>query len=181
MENIQQFLGPNGLIYSVEDNEGNINILWGGKLYYSFNMNNLFAKNLGIALLDRIGVIQKTICDFFKVSRNTITNISKIYKEDGIDGLKNYKHGAPAVEEELRAFVIKKYIGLGNTRGYQNIILKAVEEKVKEGDFKGNTKPREKKRSVKSLKKEKPVKQKKKTRRSAKKKKREMMKREIGK
>jgi len=135
MEYIQQFLGPNGLIYSVEDSEGNINILWGGKLYYSFNMNNLFARNLGIALLDRIGVIQQTICDFFKVSRNTITNVSKIYKEDGIDGLENYRHGAPAVEEELRAFIIKKYIDLGNTRGYQKNILKAVEEKAKEGDF----------------------------------------------
>jgi len=107
-----------------------------GKLYYSFNMNNLFAKNIGIALLDSIGVIQKTICDFFKVSRNTITNISKVYKEDGIDGLKNYKHGAPAIEDELKAFVIKKYIELEGSRGYQKAILEAVAKKVKEGDFK---------------------------------------------
>ena len=135
MADIQQFLGPNGLIYSFEDTEGNVDIVWGGKLYYSFNRGNLFALNLGIALLDSIGVVQKTICQFFKISRNTITNVSKIYTEDGIEGLLNYTHGAPRVEEELRSFVIKMFIDLENTRGYQNKILKAVEKKVEEGVF----------------------------------------------
>ncbi|MEE8605645.1 MAG: hypothetical protein V3S65_09730 [Candidatus Aminicenantaceae bacterium] len=135
MADIQQFLGPNGLIYSLEDTEGNVDIIWGGKLYYYFNRENLFALNLGIALLDSIGVVQKTICQFFKISRNTITNVSKIYAEDGIEGLINYKHGAPAIEEELRFFVIKMFIELENTRGYQNKILKAVEKKVEHGEF----------------------------------------------
>jgi len=135
MADIQQFLGPNGLIYSFEDTEGNVDIIWGGKLYYSFNRGNLFALNLGIALLDSIGVVQKTICQFFKISRNTITNVSVIYAEDGIEGLLNYTHGAPRVEEELRSFVIKMFVDLENTRGYQNKILKAVEKKVKEGEF----------------------------------------------
>ena len=136
MEYVQKFLGPNGLIYSTEDKDGNVNILWGGRLYYSFNKNNLFGKNLGIALLDSIGVVQKTICDFFKVSRNTITNVSKVYTEHGIEGLTNYTHGAPSVEDELRTFVIRNYINLKDSHGYQNKILEAVAEKVEEGDFK---------------------------------------------
>ena len=134
MADIQQFLGPNGLIYSLEDTEGNVDIVWGGKLYYSFHRENLFALDLGIALLDSIGVVQKTICQFFKISRNTITNVSKIYAEDGIEGLLNYKHGAPPIEEELRSFVIKMFIELENTRGYQNKILEAVEKKVEAGE-----------------------------------------------
>jgi len=134
MADIQQFLGPNGLIYSLEDTEGNVEIVWGGKLYYSFHRENLFALDLGIALLDSIGVVQKTICQFFKISRNTITNVSKIYAEDGIEGLLNYKHGAPPIEEELRSFVIKMFIELENTRGYQNKILEAVEKKVEAGE-----------------------------------------------
>jgi len=123
------------LIYSLEDTEGNVEIVWGGKLYYSFHRENLFALDLGIALLDSIGVVQKTICQFFKISRNTITNVSKIYAEDGIEGLLNYKHGAPPIEEELRSFVIKMFIELENTRGYQNKILEAVEKKVEDGEF----------------------------------------------
>jgi len=122
------------LIYSLEDTEGNVEIVWGGKLYYSFHRENLFALDLGIALLDSIGVVQKTICQFFKISRNTITNVSKIYAEDGIEGLLNYKHGAPPIEEELRSFVIKMFIELENTRGYQNKILEAVEKKVEAGE-----------------------------------------------
>ena len=122
------------MIYSLEDTEGNVEIVWGGKLYYSFHRENLFALDLGIALLDSIGVVQKTICQFFKISRNTITNVSKIYAEDGIEGLLNYKHGAPPIEEELRSFVIKMFIELENTRGYQNKILEAVEKKVEEGE-----------------------------------------------
>ncbi len=132
---VQQFLGPNGLIYSTEDDEGNVKILWGGRLYYSFNRNNLFSKYLGIALLDSIKVVQETICEFFHVSRNTITNVSRVYREQGVDGLRNYKHGAAGIEEEIRTFVIKLYVELENTRGYQRKILEAVEKKVQEGDF----------------------------------------------
>ena len=107
MEAIQTFLGPNGLIYSSEDALGNVNILWGGVSYFSFNRNDLFSTLLGIAQLDSINVLRKTICEIFNVSRNTITNVSNIYRRDGIAGLLNYHHGAPGVEEELRSFVIK--------------------------------------------------------------------------
>jgi len=135
MEAIQTFLGPNGLIYSIEDALGNVNILWGGVPYFSFNRSDLFSKLLGIAQLDSIKVLHKTICEIFKVSRNTITNVSNIYKQDGIAGLLNYHHGAPGVEEELKSFVIKMYIELGKSRGYQNRILAAVEEKAEAGEF----------------------------------------------
>ncbi|MBA7538175.1 hypothetical protein ES705_30449 [subsurface metagenome] len=47
----------------------------------------------------------------------------------------NYKHGAPPIEEELRSFVIKMFIELENTRGYQNKILEAVEKKVEDGEI----------------------------------------------
>jgi hypothetical protein len=129
-------LGPNGLMHATEDIDGSVNIFWGGQLYYSFNRNNLFEKNLGIALLDSIGVVQKTIREFFKVSRNTITNVSKIYTERGIDGLQSYAHGAPQVEGELKAFIIHSYINIEGTRGYQKKILESIEEKVEAGEFK---------------------------------------------
>ena len=38
-------------MHASEDIDGNVNIFWGGQLYYSFNRNNLFEKTLGIALL----------------------------------------------------------------------------------------------------------------------------------
>ena len=135
MEAIQTFLGPNGLIYSTEDALGNVNILWGGISYFSFNRNDLFATLIGIAQMDSINVLHKTICEIFKVSRNTITNVSNIYRKEGIAGLLNYHHGAPGIEKELKSFIIKMYIDLGKSRGYQNRILEAVKEKVEAGEF----------------------------------------------
>jgi transposase len=135
MEAIQTFLGPNGLIYSSEDELGNVNILWGGVFYFSFNRSDLFSTLLGIAQLDCINVLHKTICEIFKVSRNTITNVSNIYRQDGVAGLLNYHHGAPGVEEELKALVIKMYLELDKSRGYQNRILEAVKAKAEAGVF----------------------------------------------
>lgn len=133
--NIQLLLGPNGLMYSEEDESGNVTIFWGGNIYYCFSRSNLFAKKLGIALLAGIGVVQKTICDFFNVSRHTVANIVKVYEEEGVEGLQNYKQGPSGLSEELRQFVIKKYIELEGSRGFQRKILKAIEEKVEEGCF----------------------------------------------
>lgn len=135
MAAIQTLLGPNGLIHSTEDEMGNVNVLWGGTLYISFNRDDLFSTLIGIALLDSINVLQKTICEIFKVSRNTITKVSRIYQEQGVAGLMDYHHGAPGVEEELKAFVIKTYIELDKCRGYQKMILEAVEAKAEAGEF----------------------------------------------
>ena len=132
---IQLLLGPNGLMHSSEDESGNVTIFWGGKIYYSFNRNNLFAKKLGIAILAGLGVLQKTICELFHVSRHTIANIVKFYEEQGIEGLQSYKPGPVSTSEELKQYVIKKYIELEGTRGYQNKILEEVKEKVEEGEF----------------------------------------------
>lgn len=131
----QTLLGPNGLMFSTEDENKNVQIFWGGLLYYSFNRDDLFAKKLGIALLSSIGVLQKTICELFRVSRHTIANILEIYKEQGTDGLQDYKPGPDAVSEEVKQFVIKQYRELEGTWGYQNRILEAVQKKVKEGYF----------------------------------------------
>lgn len=133
---IQKWLGPNGLLFYIEDEEGKVKVFWGGRLFYSFNRSDMLAKKIGIALFTDLGVLRKTICDFFKISRRTVTNISAIYKREGFDGLKDYKPGPAATEDELKAFVIKKYIELEGSRGYQNKILEAVAEKAKEGDFK---------------------------------------------
>jgi len=132
---IQQLLGPNGLLFYTEDTDGRVDIYWGGRLYYSFCRSDLFEKKLGVAILANIGVLRSTICEFFRVSRRTVTNILEIYKSEGIEGLKDYKPGPAAIEDELKQFVIKKYIELGGNRGYQKKILEAVEEKAKEGDF----------------------------------------------
>jgi len=132
---VQQLLGPNGLIYYVEDENKIINILWGGRIFYSFSRFDTFAKNLGIALLANLGVLQKTICDIFKVKRRTVTRIIKIYQEEGVEGIRNYKKGPQKVEEELVSYVIKKYIHLEGKWGYQNVILKEIEKKVEEGLF----------------------------------------------
>tara|TARA_B100000315_G_C14563951_1_gene581951 strand:- start:38 stop:2281 length:2244 start_codon:yes stop_codon:yes gene_type:complete len=132
---IQPLLGPNGLMISTEDEDGNVDILWGGKNYYSFNRNDLFAKKFGITLLTGLGVAQKTICEFFKISRNTIANIQKIFAETGVEGLKDYKPGPSSISEEVKQFVIKQFIELEGTWGYQNRILETVQKKVEEGYF----------------------------------------------
>ena len=135
---IQELLGPNGMIFSTEDANGNVDIYWGGRLYYSFNRSDLFEKKLGIALLANLGVLRKTICSLFQISRRTITNIVDVYKNKGVAGLKDYKPGPESVEEELIQFVIKKYIELEGKRGFQNKILEAVEEKAVRGEFKNS-------------------------------------------
>jgi hypothetical protein len=132
---IQPLLGPNGLMFSTEDEHGNVDILWGGLIYYSFNRNDLFAKKFGITLLTGLGVAQKTICEFFKISRNTIANIQKIFSEKGAEGLKAYKPGPTSISEGVKQFVIKQFRELEGTRGYQNRILEAVQKKVSEDFF----------------------------------------------
>ena len=133
---IQQLLGPNGLMHSSEGDDGNVTIFWAGTVYYSFHRDNLFAKNLGITLLGRLGVLQKTICEFFHVSRHTIANVGNVYDEKGIDGLLDYRPGPVETSDELKSFVIKKYIELDRSRGFQKEILEAIEKKVEAGDFK---------------------------------------------
>ena len=132
---VQELLGPNGFIYSTEDEDGNVKIFWGGRLYYSYNRDDSFLKRLGMVILAGIGVLQKTICELFKVNRKTVRNVIEAFNTGGVEGLKNYKQGPQPVTEELKAFVIKKYIELNNKWGYQDEILKAIMEKVEEGIF----------------------------------------------
>ena len=132
---VPQLLGPNGLLYCVEDENQNVHVLWGGQKYYSFQHKDTFAKNLGIALLADLHVLQSTICKIFQVNRRTITRIHKLYKTDGIDGLLNYEKGRQRVENNLKDFVIKRYIELEKTYGYQKILLAEIDQKVEEGLF----------------------------------------------
>lgn len=132
---VQQLLGPNGLVYSVEDEQQNIKVLWGGRLFYSFNRNDAFAKRLGIVLLANLGVLQKTIGEIFAVDRQTTRAVVRLYREEGVQGLRDRQQGPPPVGDELKEFVINKYVELNNRWGYQQEILQAVRQKVDEGLF----------------------------------------------
>lgn len=136
MVEIQQLLGPNGFITSIERDNEQIEIYWAGRLYYSYNKEDKFAKNLGIVLMNQLHVLQNTICDLFQISRNTITNLTKIYIKDGPNGLINYKQGPQALEKELKQFIISKYLELNKERGYQKTILNMIIKKTKVGEFK---------------------------------------------
>lgn len=132
---LQQLLGPNGLIYAVNGENNEVHILWGGRLYYSFHRDNTLEKNLGVVILARLGVAQRTISEFFDVERHTVHNLLSVYDTDGLEGLREYKAGRPGVAAELRRFVIQKYIELSGRWGYQTMILEAVKEKVQQGLF----------------------------------------------
>ena len=47
---IQQWLGPNGLLFYTEDEEGKANVFWGGRIYYSFNRSDMLAKRFAIPM-----------------------------------------------------------------------------------------------------------------------------------
>lgn len=132
---VQELLGPNGLIYAVNGENDGVNILWGGRRYYSFHRSNSFEKNLGIAILARLGVVQQTIAELFAVERHTVRNILSIYDKEGLAGLQAYKVGRRGVGPELQSFVIQKYLELSDKWGYQNMILEAIKEKVEQGLF----------------------------------------------
>jgi hypothetical protein len=136
MGNAQHLLGPNGLMSRVEDPNGYINIFWAGYLFHRFHKDDSFKKRLGIAFLDNLGVVQKTICEFFNINRHTISEIAKVFQRDGIEGLQNYKQGPPEVDYELKQYVIRRYVELEGQRGYQRIILAEVAEKLKKGEWK---------------------------------------------
>ena len=122
-------------MHSIEDDQGNVHIYWGCKRYYSFNRSNSFERRLGVALLAKLGVLRRTITELFDVTRHTALNILRVYESRGAEGLLDYKQGPTPVGEELKAFVIKKYVELDGKRGYQNCILGAIEKKVGEGIF----------------------------------------------
>jgi hypothetical protein len=132
---MQELLGPNGLIFAVKGENDEVHILWGGRLFYTYRRNNEFEKKLCITLLARLGVLQKTIAELCDVERHTVRNIVSFYDKEGPEGLRDYKVGRRAVPPELQRFVIQKYVELNGTRGYQNMILEAIEKKVDEGLF----------------------------------------------
>ena len=133
---IQQLFGPNGFIHYQEDENENVTIFWAGKAYYFFNREDIFAKNVGIAIMASIGVLQKTLCEIFRVSRRTVIRIKKIYSTQGLEALKDYRKGPVGIEKDLKDFIIKKYRELEGVRGYQNKILSLVQEKYEKGEFK---------------------------------------------
>ena len=132
---IQLLLGPNGLVCYTEDENRNVQILWGGRVFYSFNRKDTFAGNLGIALLANLGVLKKTISEMFRVNRRTVKRVHEVYRREGVEGLKEYRKGPQRVEEGLKAFVIEKYVELDKKWGYQQAIVEAVHRKVEEGIF----------------------------------------------
>ena len=133
---IQQLFGPNGFIHYQEDENGYVTIFWAGKAYYFFNREDTFAKNVGIAIMASIGVLQKKLCEIFRVSRRTVVRIKIIYDTQGVEALKDYRKGPVGIEKDLKDFIIKKYTELEGVRGYQNKILSLVQEKYEKGEFK---------------------------------------------
>jgi len=133
---IQTLFGPNGFIHYQEDENENVTIFWAGKAYYFFNREDTFAKNVGIAIMASIGVLQKALCEIFRVSRRTVIRIKKIYDTQGLEGLKDYRKGPVGIEKDLKDFIIKKYTEFEGVRGYQNKILSLVQEKHERGEFK---------------------------------------------
>jgi hypothetical protein len=118
-----------------EDENHNVTIMWAGLPYYCFNRDEHFAKNLGIALLDALGVAQRDIQRLFKVGRNTITRVASLYRQKGANGLIGYKQGPEALPQEIQDFVVARYRQLEGIRGYQNTILEEVGEKYQKGEF----------------------------------------------
>lgn len=118
-----------------EDENNNVTIMWAGLPYYCFHRDDHFAKNLGIALLDALGVAQRDIQRLFKVGRNTITRVASVYRQKGADGLIGYKQGPEALAQQIQDFVVARYRELEGTRGYQATILEEVREKCHKGEF----------------------------------------------
>ncbi len=118
-----------------EDENHNVTIMWAGLPYYCFNRDDHFAKNLGIAVLDALGVGQRDIQRLFKVGRNTITRVASLYMREGANGLIGYKQGPEALPQEIQDFVVARYRQLEDTRGYQTTILEEVREKWHTGEF----------------------------------------------
>jgi len=131
----QKLFGPNGFINFIEDQQRNVTIYWAGMEYYSFNRDDRTAKSIGIAIMSSIGVSQKDICLIFQVSRNTITNISSRVDTFGFDGLVGYRPGPKIIDEEMRKFVIGKYLELDGRWGYQRAILEEMRQKYEKGEF----------------------------------------------
>ena len=132
---IQQLLGPNGLVCSTEDESGVVRVLWGGRIFYEYDRKDAFARRLGIALLGNLGVLKKTISEIFGVDRRTTRTIIALYQEEGVAGLRDRRQGRQAVSESLKSFVLSKYAELEKSWGYQQAILEAVEQKVRQGVF----------------------------------------------
>ncbi|MCK4830016.1 hypothetical protein KA005_80600, partial [bacterium] len=133
---MKQLFGPNGFIHYQEDENENVTIFWAGKAYYFFNREDTFAKNVGIAIMASIGVLQQTLCEIFRVNRRTVIRIKNIYNTEGLEALKDYRKGPVGIEKDLKDFIIKKYTELEGVRGYQNKILSLVQEKYEKGEFK---------------------------------------------
>lgn len=133
---MKQLFGPNGFIHYQEDENENVTIFWAGKAYYFFNREDTFAKNVGIAIMASIGVLQKTLCEIFRVNRRTVIRIKNIYNTEGLEALKDYRKGPVGIEKDLKDFIIKKYTEIEGVRGYQNKILSLVQKKYEKGECK---------------------------------------------
>ena len=113
-----------------EDEDHNVTIMWAGIPYYCFNREDHFSKNLGIVLLDSLGVAQKDIQRLFGVGRNTITRVAALFKQTGAEGLVDYKQGRQGLPQEIQDFVVSRYTELAGSWGYQNAILEELRDKL---------------------------------------------------
>jgi hypothetical protein len=133
-----KLLGPNGLVYALEEADDIIRIYWGGLSFYAYNRNDAFEKKLGIVLLANLGVAYQTICELFAINRHTVRKTLAVYTESGAEGLSKYHQGPGTVEKAVCDFVIAEYTRLNGIRGYQNKILEAIEKQAEEGLFRGS-------------------------------------------
>ena len=125
----QRLFGPNGFVDAEEQPDGTVTILWAGLPYYAFHRGNSLEKNIGIALLAAIGLARRDIQRLFAVSRATVKRILAIWRTAGIEGLKDYRPGAPSLDAELKEFVIDEFKKLEGQWGYQTKILTAVKQR----------------------------------------------------
>lgn len=132
---VQTLFGPNGFIHADENENGIVTILWAGRPYYSFDRTDHYAKNLGIWLLASLRVRHQDIQRLFGVSGKTIKRVLALIKKDGLQALTDYRRGAPELDRQIRDFVIARYQEFEGTRGYQTMILDAVQERYEKGEF----------------------------------------------
>ena len=130
---VQKLLGPNGLMHVRKNQDGLVTVCWGPLPFYSYREDDPEAKKLGMVLLANQGMTHTSIGELFNVRRDTVRICYEVYLQSGIPGLRAHHQGPQRIDEATSAFVIAEYLRLDGTRGYQEMILKAVAEKAQAG------------------------------------------------
>jgi len=125
---IQSIIIDDGFLTFEKTKDDIIKIYIGIQLLFFVYLKNLTEVRRAVIQLLNVSISINKVSQIFNISRPTITEWYRIYKNDGIEVLDKLKRGHTKITEEIQAYIIAKFKELNFIRNYKKIICEKIKE-----------------------------------------------------